>query len=60
MSRIKHMMVTIARLHNVCIGERLAESRGTVIQFTPASVAFDPHIFSLHDKTADEEFCEIE
>ena len=66
MSRVKHLMVTIARLHNFCIDERLAESsrssrsRGFVVQFTPANVAFDQHMASLRDTAADEEFREME
>jgi hypothetical protein len=59
MSRIKHLMVTIARLHNFCIDERLAESRGPVVQFTPANVAFDQHMVSLRDTAAYEEFREM-
>ena len=58
-------MVTIARLHNFCINERLSEANqstptGSVSQFTPANVAFDQHTASLRDTAADEEFREME
>ena len=61
MSNVKHLMVTIARLHNFCINERLRDANqstptGSVSQFAPANVAFDQYTASLRDTAANEEF----
>jgi hypothetical protein len=63
LANVKHIVLTIARLHNYCIDKRLLQedtpAANQMVVFTPSNVAFDQHSTMLRDQAAVEEFEEM-
>ena len=70
LKNVKRLVVSIAKLHNFCIDERLAstttrqaqrqQAQGGAVVYTPTNVAFNRHDAMLRDESAFEEFDELE
>jgi DDE superfamily endonuclease len=58
LKNIKKIIVTIAKLHNYCINERLGNVSDEV--YTPRNVAFTQHQIMLREQSAYEEFEELQ